>query len=390
MTHCAKCGTELIGMKKFCAACGAPAGDPRSPVASTGATPMTAGSSSPNVAPAPGSSQDNLYTPAASVSVAGPVSQVNPFAQTAGPGALSSDYGPPPISVPPELASTAPGLGAGRPSQVSPLASSNVNSERGAFHTAGGSAVAQAAQQALEASAARASSPSGAPSPSGIPSGPVPDPSAVKKIPGTQLMPSMQNPPVGSQAQPSAPIPPTSPKKQQGTFVMQMPPNVPGITPSSQGSIPAASSVQPSMQPQPSQAAPLHTPAPHVAPHLAPQPQAPQPPPPVAAPQPPAQAPQAPQPQAWGQANAPAAWSQPMNPYAQPAPYAPQPQAPAAPPPGAYQYGFGYAPGSRVQVTWSNGQRYPGTVQQVSGAQCLVLFPDGQQHWVEMQYVAPA
>jgi hypothetical protein len=69
-------------------------------------------------------------------------------------------------------------------------------------------------------------------------------------------------------------------------------------------------------------------------------------------------------------------------PYAAAAPY------PPAQPPG-YGYGFGYAPGSRVTVTWSNGQRYPGTVQQVSGTQCLVVFPDGQQHWVEMQYVAP-
>jgi hypothetical protein len=60
------------------------------------------------------------------------------------------------------------------------------------------------------------------------------------------------------------------------------------------------------------------------------------------------------------------------------------------PPPPAYGFGFAYAPGSRVTVTWSNGQRYPGTVQQVSGASCLVVFPDGQQHWVEMQYVAPA
>ena len=56
---------------------------------------------------------------------------------------------------------------------------------------------------------------------------------------------------------------------------------------------------------------------------------------------------------------------------------------------GAYPYSFGYQAGSRVQVTWSNGQRYPGTVQQVSGNQCLVMFPDGQQHWVEMQYIMP-
>jgi hypothetical protein len=50
---------------------------------------------------------------------------------------------------------------------------------------------------------------------------------------------------------------------------------------------------------------------------------------------------------------------------------------------------FGYAPGARVNVTWSNGQRYPATVSQVSGTQCLVVFPDGQQHWVEMQYLSP-
>jgi hypothetical protein len=64
--------------------------------------------------------------------------------------------------------------------------------------------------------------------------------------------------------------------------------------------------------------------------------------------------------------------------------------AAAAPAPAAYGYGYGYAPGTRVGVTWSNGQRYFGTVQQVSGTQCLVVFPDGQHHWVQMQYVTPA
>jgi hypothetical protein len=60
-----------------------------------------------------------------------------------------------------------------------------------------------------------------------------------------------------------------------------------------------------------------------------------------------------------------------------------------APPAPGYGYGFGYAPGSRVTVTWSNGQRYPGTVTQMNGGQCLVVFPDGQHHWVDMQYLAP-
>jgi hypothetical protein len=86
------------------------------------------------------------------------------------------------------------------------------------------------------------------------------------------------------------------------------------------------------------------------------------------------------------------AWNPVAAPYippiAQPAPYAP-PYMPPQPPmmPG---YGAGYMPGTRVTVTWSNGQRYPGTVQQMSGTQCLVVFPDGQHHWVDMQYVAPA
>lgn len=67
------------------------------------------------------------------------------------------------------------------------------------------------------------------------------------------------------------------------------------------------------------------------------------------------------------------------------------PAAPAAPPAAAHGYGgfAGYAPGARVNVTWSNGQRYPATVSQISGTQCLVIFPDGQQHWVEMQYLSP-
>jgi len=77
----------------------------------------------------------------------------------------------------------------------------------------------------------------------------------------------------------------------------------------------------------------------------------------------------------------------PYPPHAQPQATQPPQQQP---PPAAGGYVFGYVPGSRVTVTWSNGQRYPGTVQQVAGSQCLVVFPDGQHHWVEMQYVAPA
>lgn len=62
------------------------------------------------------------------------------------------------------------------------------------------------------------------------------------------------------------------------------------------------------------------------------------------------------------------------------------PQQPAGP------HGYpatSYQPGSRVLVTWSNGQRYPATVKHVSGSQCHVVFPDGQQHWVEAVYLSP-
>lgn len=89
----------------------------------------------------------------------------------------------------------------------------------------------------------------------------------------------------------------------------------------------------------------------------------------------PPQGQQAPAQAAWGApAPAQAAWGAAAAP-AQPGWGAPAPQA------------YGFAPGTQVQVTWSNGQRYPGTVQQTSGTQVLVLFPDGQQHWVEMHYV---
>jgi hypothetical protein len=39
---------------------------------------------------------------------------------------------------------------------------------------------------------------------------------------------------------------------------------------------------------------------------------------------------------------------------------------------------------------WADGNRYPGVVQQVAAAQCLIAFPDGQQRWVEPQYLTLA
>jgi hypothetical protein len=43
--------------------------------------------------------------------------------------------------------------------------------------------------------------------------------------------------------------------------------------------------------------------------------------------------------------------------------------------------------GASVLVLWGNGQRYRGTVQNLQGTRALVIFPDGQQHWVETQYL---
>ncbi|MGO8997938.1 MAG: zinc-ribbon domain-containing protein [Polyangiaceae bacterium] len=106
--------------------------------------------------------------------------------------------------------------------------------------------------------------------------------------------------------------------------------------------------------------------------------------------------------------SAPQAWPA-STPYGAPAPSYPQnaaayqpaypqPQgyAPAAPgyAPYAPQAGAPYAPafvaGARVLVQWADGNRYPGIVQQVAPAQCLIVFPDGQQRWVEYQYLTLA
>jgi len=313
--------------------------------------------------------------------------------------------------------------------QVSPLAVSNVNSQRGAFSAAAPSAAAVlgAGERTLP-EATDPGSPGAGPGASSA-AGTSGSSSTNKRVAGTQLMPSTANPALGiAAAASSAPPAPTTAKRQDKTQLLgAFPPSVKGGP---------ASAVGPS-QPQPAQ--PPANPA-NVAPGsavgplpgsgvgpapasiggpMASTPYAPAPGPApgsVAHPQPPPpshmQAPMAPhgqppmggvpygqpQPQphsgfgapqsAWG-APAPAPYAAPLAPYAPHAPHAPHaPAMPAAPAYGG-GYGFGYPPGTRVQVTWSNGQRYPATVQQISGTQCLVLFPDGQQHWVEMQYVAP-
>ena len=401
MVHCAKCGAELIGSRKFCAACGTPAGDPRSPAASTGQTPATSGKapggpgSDPASSPAsaPGSSGPSIqYAPA-------PTSKVNPFAQTAGPAQTvrASDYGPPPASLSAELGTTTPGVGNPHSApQVSPLAVSNALSQRGAFENAMTAGPAEAAAAAVGLFPVPAQ-PSSAPAQSSLRSG----------VPGTQLMPSMANPPshgdapAGATPASGAPGPVGSKRPDRTQLLGAIPagtiprPGAPAPAPTpfpapssgiasavaAPGSAPSASR-QPVMQPMP-QPVPPPMPVPQQPPVAAPQHfQAPGPPWNPPPPQPfPQHAPPAPMP--YAAAPYPLQPSQPQQ----------QPTAPpmqGQPPQAAGGYVFGYVPGSRVTVTWSNGQRYPGTVQQVSGSQCLVVFPDGQHHWVDMQYVAPA
>jgi hypothetical protein len=46
--------------------------------------------------------------------------------------------------------------------------------------------------------------------------------------------------------------------------------------------------------------------------------------------------------------------------------------------------------GSSVLVQWSDGNRYEGQALQEHGEHILVGFPNGQQHWIERQYLTEA
>jgi len=353
MANCTKCGAELIGAKKFCIACGAPAVDPATLKRDAGSAVKNSPSSP---APVP---QINV-PPASSY---GPPSQVNPFAATASPSsrAVGSPYGPPPAPIAPPPPTTAQppsgiaadGTGPQPPQpgmhgpQVSPLAVSNALSQRGAFQEAAGVAVDNAAKRGNT---------SPPPPAAGGPGNAQP-----QRAPGTQLMPSMQNPPAPSaggrpgSAPPAAGAPSKRPDRTQlmdpSSFVRPKP----GAAPQSQPGVPGSSPGplhQPASVAQPSiQQPPMPSGQPPMMQHGTPQ-QA----------MPPPMQPQQPPPQQWGG---------PASAWAPPTP------------------SFGFAPGARVNVTWSNGQRYPATVSQVSGTKVLVVFPDGQQHWVEMQYLTP-
>ena len=70
--------------------------------------------------------------------------------------------------------------------------------------------------------------------------------------------------------------------------------------------------------------------------------------------------------------------------------YAPVPPGYGQYAPAAPNYGPAFVAGARVLVQWADGNRYPGIVHQIApgGAHCLIVFPDGQQRWVELQYLA--
>lgn len=106
-------------------------------------------------------------------------------------------------------------------------------------------------------------------------------------------------------------------------------------------------------------------------------------------------------------ASAAPAPARPANPVSMPTPPMTQPlpsrPAPAIPVPGPAIYGAAsfaptaaqpavapFVPTMRVLVLWSDGQRYPGVVSHVNDRQCLVSFGDGQQRWVDMQYLSRA
>jgi len=50
----------------------------------------------------------------------------------------------------------------------------------------------------------------------------------------------------------------------------------------------------------------------------------------------------------------------------------------------------GVVPGSRVMVSWSDGQSYPAQVMQTSPGQTLVQFDNGSQQWVPENTVRKA
>jgi hypothetical protein len=74
----------------------------------------------------------------------------------------------------------------------------------------------------------------------------------------------------------------------------------------------------------------------------------------------------------------PAASQAPMRAPSQAPPPAPLPQAPPV---------HAFTPGALVLVYWADGNRYPGTVLQVSSHHVFVAFPNGMQQWIDVRYL---
>jgi hypothetical protein len=66
-------------------------------------------------------------------------------------------------------------------------------------------------------------------------------------------------------------------------------------------------------------------------------------------------------------------------------------QPPSPPPPQAQPQPpaqGAYARGALVLVHWADGNRYPATVLHATGSHVFVVFPTGQQQWVDVRYVS--
>ena len=46
--------------------------------------------------------------------------------------------------------------------------------------------------------------------------------------------------------------------------------------------------------------------------------------------------------------------------------------------------------GRAVLVQWSDGNRYPGTIMQVTATHAQVVFQNGQSQWIETRYLTPS
>jgi hypothetical protein len=409
MESCSKCGAELIGSKKFCAACGAPVGKDKQsmppPATSSGLGPNAAlpkpdpvlgGAPQPSPQPPQAAARDSAYgapppMPAtvAAVPPAAPSSSgvMPPPAAGSAPSLQSpqAKTAPPPAYAPPPVPE---GSGIQRQPSQPAVSSGAPIPQVGDVHARTGPKGTVAMPQFARMQQGQG------PMSSVVSSKPDADPFATTAV-RPDPEPSVQNLPRPAAGAP-APAPPAAGPPAQGGPVSPM----------------AVSGMMPNSPVPPNAPAPPHAPVPQAPPPQAAPPAPPAPPAPtpqmvVPTPGPspfgpvpvgyPGQQPPAPAPPPYGQQ--PAYGQQP--PQAQYGGYPPQPVAPVAPapgyPPAAPGYGYGqaappmapaFAPGARVWVTWANGQRYPATVQQLAGNQCLVVFPDGQQHWVDVSYVS--